>query len=96
VGDPFFVSYSAVDAADFALTLADKLAAGPPPYPVWVDRRELHPGQDWDEQIAEALRTRRGLLFVLTRDSVSPDSVCKHEWVRALKYKKPVLSDTPS
>lgn len=87
----FFVSYSAVDAADFALTLANKLVAGPPSCPVWVDKRDLRPGEDWDEQIVEALRTCRGLLFVMTADSVSPESVCKQEWVRALKYQKPVI-----
>lgn len=87
----FFVSYSAVDAADFALALANKLVAGPPSYPVWVDKRDLRPGEDWDEQIVEALRTCRGLLLVMTTDSVSPESVCKQEWVRALKYKKPVI-----
>lgn len=56
MGEHFFLSYSTVDAADFALSLADTLAAGPPPYPVWVDRRSLRPGPDWDEQIVEALR----------------------------------------
>ena len=47
----FFVSYSAVDAADFALALADKLIAGPPSYPVWVDKRDLRPGEDWDDRL---------------------------------------------
>ncbi|MGH3939437.1 MAG: toll/interleukin-1 receptor domain-containing protein [Pseudonocardiaceae bacterium] len=86
MGEHFFLSYSAVDGVEFAVSLADKLTAGPPSYPVWLDRRELCPGLDWDEQIVEALRTCRGLLFVLTEDSVSPESVCKNEWVRALKY----------
>jgi tetratricopeptide (TPR) repeat protein len=91
VDEHFFVSYSTVDAADFVLTLADDLAAGPPSYSVWVAPRNLRPGEDWDEQLVEALRTCRGVLFVLTEDSVDPESVCKQEWVRALKYKKPVI-----
>jgi tetratricopeptide (TPR) repeat protein len=91
VGEYFFVSYSAVDAADFALSLADKLTAGPPSYHLWVDRRELQPGDDWDEQIVEAIRGCRGLLLVMTADSVRAGSVSKDEWVRALKYKKPVI-----
>ena len=86
-----FLSYSAVDGADFALQLADALASGPPAYPVWLDRRDLQPGEDWDEQIAEALQTCRAVLFVMTEDSVEPGSVCKQEWGRALKYKKPVI-----
>jgi tetratricopeptide (TPR) repeat protein len=58
---------------------------------LWVDRRELQPGDDWDEQLVEAIRDCRGLLFVMTADSVRTGSVCKDEWVRALKYKKPVI-----
>lgn len=56
MGEHFFVSYSRVDGADFALSLADRLEAGPPSYRLWVDRRELLPGDDWDEQLVEAIR----------------------------------------
>jgi tetratricopeptide (TPR) repeat protein len=87
----FFLSYSSVDGAEFALRLVDPLAAGPPAFPVWLDKRELRPGEDWDQQIVEAIGTCRGLLFVMTTDSVRPDSVAKDEWVWALKYKKPVI-----
>jgi hypothetical protein len=91
VAGSFFLSYSRVDAGEFALTLADRLTGGPPSYPVWVDQRDLHPGEDWDEQIVEAIRACRAVLFVMTADSVGPESGCKPEWVRALKYKKPVI-----
>lgn len=87
----YFLSYSTVDGADLALRLADALEAGPPSYAVWLDKRNLHPGQDWDEQIAEALRNCEALIFVMTEDSVRPESVCKQEWSRALQYMKPVL-----
>ena len=86
-----FISYSSADAQDFALRLCDALVAGPPPILAWLDKRELKPGQDWDEQIADALRDCGSLLFVMTRDSVESHSVCKQEWTRALKYKKPVI-----
>ena len=39
----------------------------------------------------EAIKTCTGMIFVMSADSVRPDSVCKHEWVRALRYKKPVI-----
>ncbi len=91
MSEHWFISYSSVDGRDFALQLADRLAAGPPEVSVWVDQRRLRPGEDWDEQIVEAIRTCKGLLFVMTADSVAPNSVCKNEWDRALKYKKPVI-----
>jgi tetratricopeptide (TPR) repeat protein len=88
----YFVSYSRFDGAEHALELADKLQAGPPPYRAWVDVRELRPGQqDWDDQLVEAIRTCSAFLFLLTEDSVRPGSGCKDEWVRALKYKKPIV-----
>lgn len=87
----FFLSYSALDGAAFALRLADALEAGPPYYKVWIDKRDLRPGRDWDEQIEEVLRTCQGVLFVMTRDSVRDGSGCKLEWSRALEYRKPVI-----
>ena len=89
--DKYFLSYSRIDASDSAVRLTDQLAAGPPPFAVWLDAREIKPGQDWDEQIVEAIRTCRALLFVMTPDGVKPNSMCKREWTRALKYKKPVI-----
>jgi hypothetical protein len=91
VADHFFISYSSVDGGDFAIKLADKLDAGPPPFPAWLDKRKLRPGQDWDEQIVDAIRTCKGLLLVISQDSVTDTSVCKDEWVRALSYKKSII-----
>ena len=85
-----FISYSSVDAFDSALRLADALEAEPPAIPVWLDKRELQPGHDWDEQIVDAIRICDSFLFVMTRDSVEPQSVCKQEWTRALAYKKTI------
>lgn len=89
--DRWFISYSTVDSKEFAWQLADELTVGPPQILVWLDQRDLRPAEDWDEQIVEALQTCKGLLFIMTRDSVQPNSVCKNEWVRALKYKKPIV-----
>ncbi len=87
----FFISYSRADAAEFAGRLADRLVAGPPSYPVWLDVRDERPGLDWDNQIRDAIQTCPGLLFLMTRDSVQDHSACKAEWAWALKYKKPVI-----
>jgi tetratricopeptide (TPR) repeat protein len=87
----FFISYSRAEAGDFVMKLADELASGPPAIPVFLDRRELRPGEQWDEQLVEAIKTCKAMLFVMSPDSVHPESVCKNEWVRALRYKKPVI-----
>jgi hypothetical protein len=65
-----FISYSSVDAQEFAFQLYDSLLAGPPFIPVWLDKRELHAGQDWDKQIVEAIRICDSMMFVMTYDSV--------------------------
>lgn len=87
----YFLSYSALDGVDFALRLTDALEAGPPAHRVWIDKRDLRPGRDWDEQLEEWLRTCDGVLFVMTKDSVKDGSGCKLEWSRALKYGKTVV-----
>ena len=87
----YFVSYSRVDGAQFAGRLYNELVGGRPTYPVWLDTRDAQPGGDWDAQIAAAIQNCQGLLFVMTPDSVQEHSMCKSEWVWALKYKKPVI-----
>jgi len=87
----YFICYSRSDGEDLVVALADQLAAGPPSIPVWLDRRRLQPGIDWDEQVVGALRACAGVLFVMTRDSVTPNSECKREWTRGLKYNKPII-----
>jgi len=87
----FFVSYSRADGAEFAERLADRLVAGPPSDPVWLNVRDIQPGVDRDDQIRDAIRTCRGLFFVMTRDSVQDHWAGKLEWVWVLRYKKPVI-----
>jgi len=86
-----FISYSTKDAQEFALKLCDKLKAGPPSIPAWLDKRELKPGMDWDDQVVEAIRTCESVIFVMSKDSVRMRSICKAEWCRALKYKNPAI-----
>ena len=85
----YFISYSSADGKKFADELSIQLEKHS--VSVWLDDNEMRSGIDWDEQITEALRSCEGLLFLMTRDSVEPNSVCKDEWTRALSYKKPVI-----
>ena len=91
-----FICYSSADGRDFALRLAAALEGGDPAFGVWFDvyekqRNRLRPGEDWDDQISEGIRTCENLLFVMTVDSTRSNSECKREWTRALRYKKPVI-----
>jgi hypothetical protein len=80
-----FISYSAADALEFALNLSDSLEAGPPEIGTWIDKRKLQVGADWDRQVDEALRECESVIFIMSRDSVEDASVCKNEWVQALR-----------
>ncbi len=87
-----FISYSKVaKTKEFAIKLTDKLQAGPPYFPVWIDERNLQAGMDHKEQIREAIRNCDSVIFLMTKDSVEEKSVCNSEWTWALTYKKPVI-----
>ena len=86
-----FISYSPAEAHDFVVRVREELERGMPPIAVWHDKRDLRPGEEWDSQIDRAIRACATLIFVMTKDSVSDDSVCKPEWSRALKYRKPIV-----
>jgi hypothetical protein len=78
MAEPFyFICYSRRDADNIALALADSAFAGPRTYPSGLTVANLQPSIDWDEQIASALRECAGVLYLMTGDSVSPNSECR-------------------
>jgi tetratricopeptide (TPR) repeat protein len=84
--DHFFISYSRTDGSEFAAQLAEGLGQGNPPFPVWMDKEGIT-----RDIIDEAIKTCKGLLFVMTDDSVRPSSYSEQEWSAALKYKRPII-----
>lgn len=86
-----FISYSTVESEEFARRLGAALKQGSPSIDVWIDKQRLRPGEDWDSQVVVAIAECETFMFLMTADSVSDNSVCKREWIRALKYKKPII-----
>ncbi len=85
------ISYSTADGLEFTRRLADELESSDPQIPTWYDKRDITAGYDWDDQIVEAIKTCKCLLFVMTLDSTKASSDCKNEILFALRYKKPIL-----
>lgn len=86
-----FICYSKADGQDFARALWSELRSASPPFPVWMDEFDIHPGHDWDRQIEDAIENSTSILFVMTPDSVSHKSECKWEWTLAREYRKPII-----
>ncbi|HEY0607400.1 MAG TPA: TIR domain-containing protein, partial [Herpetosiphonaceae bacterium] len=78
------ISYSTVDAHDFADRLAAALTSGSPPLPA-----VLAPEQNDD--LAAMIRDCTSLIFVMTPAGVAEDAPCARAWKLALRYHKPII-----
>ena len=82
-----FVSYSRADA-DFVLRLCQDLrAAGAS---IWLDKLDIHPGEEWDEAIERGLSECGRMLVVLSPNSVTSENVLD-EIGSALSRKKTII-----
>ena len=88
-----FISYSRreAQAQELALRLYEELRSGSPAFAMWLDKRDIRLGREYDDEIAEAIDACRSVLFVMSRDSVTPQSGCKWEWTRARNRKKAII-----
>jgi hypothetical protein len=82
-----FVSYSRTDT-DFVLRLCQDLrAAGAS---IWLDKLDIHPGEEWDQAIERGLSECGLMLVVLSPKSVTSQNVLD-EIGYALSRKKQII-----
>lgn len=81
-----FVSYARKDQKFVKQLAADLVAAG---VELWVDYRDIKPGDDWDEAVKAGLDLCDAMILVLTRTSAASKNV-KVEWSYYLEQDKPI------
>jgi hypothetical protein len=82
-----FISYSRADA-DFALKLASDLrAAG---QDIWLDQLDIAPGERWDREVEQGLKTCRRMLIILSPASAASENV-QDEIGYAFQQKKLII-----
>jgi tetratricopeptide (TPR) repeat protein/GTPase SAR1 family protein len=84
--DPIYIIHSTHDDA-VVTRIVDILSAQD--IPLWVDHRDIQPGENWSELIQDALRESRAGLFVLSAASVRSKE-CTAEWRYILSSGKPL------
>jgi tetratricopeptide (TPR) repeat protein len=88
MSEHIFISYSRQRDRAFTEKLYDGLkVAG---FSVWLDTRDIAPGEDWVQSIDNAIRNCWCFIFIMTPVSIA-SSDCSDEWSQALKFKRPIL-----
>jgi hypothetical protein len=59
-------------------------------FEVWVDTKKLRAGQDWREEIDQAIRESLALIVILTPEAVTSQYVT-YEWAFAMGVGIPVI-----
>jgi len=75
-----FISYARKDGEEFALKLLQEIEAEN--IPCWLDRAEMKGGQDWWNQIKDALNVVEYLVLVMTPGAIKSEWTRK-EWIYA-------------
>jgi tetratricopeptide (TPR) repeat protein len=91
MGHKHFISYSHLDGTDQAFALHDDLLTGVPVFECWLDKPDLRAGGIWSGGVSDAIADCETVLFLMTADSVTPNSICTNECSRALRFKKPLI-----
>lgn len=82
-----FISYNQADA-DFAAVLSNQIErAG---IDTWMDKGRLRPGQDWSDEIDQAILNAYALIAVMSPEAKSSEYVT-YEWSFALGAGMPVI-----
>ena len=67
-----FISYARTDEA-FAVKLARDLRDKG--VKVWIDQFDIYPGEKWDSEVQQALRSCGSIMVILSPTSVASDNV---------------------
>jgi len=80
-----FLSYARADGVAFVSRLAQDLRDNG--QHVWVDLESIEPGGPFDARIEDGIRKAHVVLALMTRGSVSEQSVCRDEVTFALNQR---------
>ncbi len=83
-----FISYSRADSKEFVLELHDKLVRQG--LRVWVDRHDIPPAVDWQDQIEDGIERAHNFIFVIAPRAIE-SKYCLQELASAVKLKKRIV-----